>query len=102
MGVAMMAVMHLYFNFTQPLFIQALMGIKNLYDAKPVKIYIFGQKAEGELKRPFKSASMFGGMFRYSLSQAPLIRRLSCQCRPSNRRSSYCGSREACWQEGGV
>lgn len=36
------------------------MGLKNLYDAKPVAIYILGKPAEGDLKRPFKSG---GGMF---------------------------------------
>ena len=61
MGIAMMAVMHIYFKFTQPLFIQALMGVKNLYDAKPVAIYVLGKPATGDLKRPFKAASMFGG-----------------------------------------
>ncbi|KAF8185460.1 PHO88-related membrane protein [Pholiota molesta] len=60
MGIAMMGVMHIYFHFTQPLFIQALMGVKNLYDAKPVAIYILGKPATGDLKRPFKTASMFG------------------------------------------
>jgi len=60
MGIAMMAVMHIYFKFTQPLFIQGLMGIKNLYDAKPVAIHILGKPATGDLKRPFKTASMFG------------------------------------------
>jgi hypothetical protein len=48
-------------KYTQPLFIQALMGLKNLYDAKPVAIHIVGKPAEGDLKRPFKAASMFGG-----------------------------------------
>ncbi|KAF8808761.1 PHO88-related membrane protein [Phlegmacium glaucopus] len=60
MGIAMMSVMHIYFKFTQPLFIQALMGVKNLYDAKPVAIHILGKAAIGDLKRPFKTASMFG------------------------------------------
>ncbi|KAH9482027.1 SRP-independent targeting protein 3 [Psilocybe cubensis] len=60
MSLAMMAVMHFYFHFTQPLFVQGLMGIKNLYDAKPVKIHLFGAEAKDELKRPFKVASMFG------------------------------------------
>ncbi|KJA13770.1 hypothetical protein HYPSUDRAFT_195556 [Hypholoma sublateritium FD-334 SS-4] len=60
MGLGMMGVMHLYFHFTQPLFIQALMGVKNLYDAKPVALYILGKPATGDLKRPFKAASMFG------------------------------------------
>jgi hypothetical protein len=43
MGIAMMAAMHLYFKFTQPLFIQAPMGFKGLYDAKLVSIYILGK-----------------------------------------------------------
>ena len=61
MGIAMMAVMHLYFHFTQPLFIQSLMGFKGLYDAKLVSIHLLGKPATGDLKRPFKAASMFGG-----------------------------------------
>ena len=36
------------------------MGLKNLYDAKPVAIYILGKPAEGDLKRPFKAG---GGLF---------------------------------------
>ncbi|KAF8623291.1 hypothetical protein AX17_007463 [Amanita inopinata Kibby_2008] len=59
-GLAIMGVMHGYFNYTQPLFIQALMGLKNLYDAKLVAIYVLGKPAEGDLKRPFKAPSMFG------------------------------------------
>lgn len=39
------------------------MGLKNLYDAKPVAIHLFGKPAEGDLKRPFKVASMFGGIW---------------------------------------
>lgn len=65
MGIAMMGVMHVYLKYTQPLFIQSLMGLKGLYDAKPVHIHVLGQPAEGDLKRPFKVASMFGGMFLY-------------------------------------
>ena len=61
MGIAMMAVMHIYFKFTQPLFIQSLMGLKNLWDAKIVAIHVRGQKAEGDLKRPFQTPGMFGG-----------------------------------------
>ncbi|EIN03490.1 inorganic phosphate transporter [Punctularia strigosozonata HHB-11173 SS5] len=59
-GIAMMAFLHGYLGYTQPLFIQALMGLKNLFDAKPVAIHLFGKPAEGDLKRPFKGA---GGMF---------------------------------------
>ena len=39
------------------------MGLKNLYDAKVVAIHILGKAAEGDLKRPFKAPSMFGGTF---------------------------------------
>ncbi|KAI5122513.1 hypothetical protein M0805_005241 [Coniferiporia weirii] len=61
-GLAMMGFLHVYMNFTQPLFIQGLMGLKGLYDAKPVAIYVLGKPAEGDLKRPFKSGGgMFGG-----------------------------------------
>jgi hypothetical protein len=49
----MMGVMHLYFKFTQPLFIQTVMGLKTLYDAKPIWIHVLGKPAEGDLKRPF-------------------------------------------------
>ncbi|KAI0706581.1 inorganic phosphate transporter [Earliella scabrosa] len=59
-GCAMMAFMHLYMKYTQPLFIQALMGLKSLYDAKPVAIHVLGKPAEGDLKRPFKAGGMFG------------------------------------------
>jgi len=60
MGIAMMGFMHLYLKYTQPLFMQALMGLKGVYDAKPVAIYVLGKPAEGDLKRPFKTG---GGMF---------------------------------------
>lgn len=36
------------------------MGIKTIYDAKPVAIHVFGKPAEGDLKRPFKAGGMFG------------------------------------------
>lgn len=65
----MMGFLHVYMHYTQPLFIQGLMGLKNVYDAKPVQIYIFGKPAEGDLKRPFKaSGGMFGGAFSFSLA----------------------------------
>lgn len=62
MGLAMMTFLHLYMKFTQPLFIQGLMGLKGLYESKPFAIYILGKKAEGDLKRPFKQApGLFSG-----------------------------------------
>ena len=48
---------HFYMKFTQPLFIQSLMGLKGLYDSKIIQVVLLGKKEE----RPFKVASMFGG-----------------------------------------
>ena len=36
------------------------MGLKALYDAKPVAIHVLGKPTEGDLKRPFKAGGMFG------------------------------------------
>ncbi|KAL1695152.1 inorganic phosphate transporter Pho88 [Schizophyllum commune] len=58
-GIAIIAVMHLYFKFTQPLFMQSVLGLKGLYESKMVQLYILGKAAEGDLKRPFKSAAGF-------------------------------------------
>ncbi|KDQ15864.1 hypothetical protein BOTBODRAFT_31322 [Botryobasidium botryosum FD-172 SS1] len=60
MGIAITGFMHLYMKFTQPVFIQSIMGLKSLYDAKVVAIHVLGKKPEGDLKRPFKAA---GGLF---------------------------------------
>ncbi|CAG8553454.1 17546_t:CDS:2 [Funneliformis caledonium] len=63
-GVAFMCVLHFYWNFTQPLFIQSLLPLKNLYSNQVVKIHLFGKPAEGDLKRPFKVNSSFGQFFQ--------------------------------------
>ncbi len=59
MGVGMMAVMHLYFKFTNPLLIQSIIPVKGAFEGNLVKIHMFGQPASGDLKRPWKAA---GGM----------------------------------------
>ncbi|KAN0133394.1 inorganic phosphate transporter [Lactarius tabidus] len=59
-GLAMMAFLHLYLGYAQPLFVQGIMAFKSLYEAKTIKIHILGQAPEGDLKRPFRGA---GGMF---------------------------------------
>jgi hypothetical protein len=57
----MMGFLHLYLKYTQPLFIQGLMGVKNLYDSKLVQLHVFNKPATGDLQRPFKAASgLFG------------------------------------------
>lgn len=60
-GLAMMGFMHLYMHYTNPLFMQCISPVKSAFEANEVKIHLFGKPATGELKRPFKAASMFGG-----------------------------------------
>lgn len=60
-GVAMMAFMHLYMKYTNPLLIQSIMPLKSALEQKIVKIHVLGKPAEGELKRPFKANDLFSG-----------------------------------------
>lgn len=60
MGIAMIMVFHLYFKYTQPLIIQAILPMKNALESKVAQIYLFGKPATGDLKRPFKVAGPFG------------------------------------------
>jgi len=59
MGVGMMAVMHLYMKYTNPLLIQSIIPLKSAFEGNLVKIHVFGRPAEGDLKRPFKAAAGF-------------------------------------------
>jgi hypothetical protein len=61
LGVGMMAVMHLYFKYTNPLLIQSIIPLKSAFESNLVKIHVFGQPASGDLKRPFKAAGGFMG-----------------------------------------
>lgn len=57
MGVGMMAVMHLYFKYTNPLLIQSIIPLKGAFEGNEVAIHLFGKPAIGDLKRPFKAAA---------------------------------------------
>jgi hypothetical protein len=59
MGVGMMAVMHGYMKYTNPLLIQSIIPVKGAFEGNLVKIHLFGKPAVGELKRPFKAAPGF-------------------------------------------
>ncbi|CCH62447.1 hypothetical protein TBLA_0H01600 [Henningerozyma blattae CBS 6284] len=59
-SVAMMGFMHLYMKYTNPLFMQLISPIKGALESNEVKIHLFNKPAVGDLKRPFKAASMFG------------------------------------------
>ena len=70
--MAMMAFLHIYLKYSQPLFVQGIMAFKSLYEAKIVKIHVLGQNADGDLKRPFKAAGgLFGGASCSRLSHHP-------------------------------
>lgn len=62
MGVAMMGFMHLYLKYTNPLLIQSIIPLKGALEGNLVKIYLFGQPAIGDLKRPWKAAGGMMGM----------------------------------------
>lgn len=61
MGVGMMAVMHLYMKYTNPLLIQSIIPLKGAFEGNLVKVHLFGQPATGDLARPWKAAAGFMG-----------------------------------------
>lgn len=62
MGVGMMAVMHLYFKYTNPLLIQSILPLKGAFEGNLVQVHLFGKPAAGDLKRPWKAQGGFMGM----------------------------------------
>ena len=59
-GVAMMGFLHLYMKYTNPLVLQSIMPLKNLYENKIIQIHVLGRSGP-EYRRPFKTESLFGG-----------------------------------------
>ncbi|KAI5819157.1 inorganic phosphate transporter Pho88 [Pyronema omphalodes] len=62
MGVGMMAVMHIYFKYTNPLLIQSIIPVKTAIESKLTQVHLFGKPAIGELKRPWKQAGFMQSM----------------------------------------
>jgi hypothetical protein len=60
MGIGMMGVMHLYLGYSQPLLVQSIMPIKNVLESKVAKVHLLGKDTVGDLKRPWKTAGLFG------------------------------------------
>ena len=60
MGVGMMAVMHLYFKFTNPLLVQSIIPLKGAFEGNLAKIHLLGKPASGDLKRPWKAGGLAG------------------------------------------
>ncbi|KAG4302424.1 hypothetical protein PCK1_001260 [Pneumocystis canis] len=60
-GFCMIAVMHLYFKFSQPLLVQSILPLKTVLEGKIVQLHLWKRPATGELKRPFKKPpGLFG------------------------------------------
>lgn len=62
MGCAMMAFMHIYMKYTNPLLIQSIIPLKGAFESNLVKVHILGKPASGELKRPWKASGGMMGM----------------------------------------
>ncbi|RMZ76504.1 hypothetical protein DV738_g4937, partial [Chaetothyriales sp. CBS 135597] len=62
MGVGMMAFMHLYLKYTNPLLIQSIIPLKTAFEGNLIKVHLFNKPAVGELKRPWKAAGGMMGM----------------------------------------
>lgn len=60
MGIGMMAFMHIYMKYTNPLFIQSIMPLKSALESNIVKVHVFGKAASGDLKRPWKASGFMG------------------------------------------
>lgn len=61
MGVGMMAFMHFYMKYTNPLLIQSIIPLKGAFEGNLIKIHLLGYPATGDLARPFKAAAGFMG-----------------------------------------
>ncbi|CAO3657072.1 unnamed protein product [Mucor hiemalis] len=61
-SVLIISVMHFQFKFTQPLFMQSILPIKNLITHKEALIHLWGDAPEGPLARPFTADSPFAGL----------------------------------------
>lgn len=58
-GIAMMAFMHLYMKYTNPLLVQSILPLKGVLEGNLAKIHLFGKPASGDLKRPWKASGGF-------------------------------------------
>lgn len=60
-GVAMMAFMHLYMKYTNPLVLQSIMPLKSAFENKMIQIHMLGRTGP-DYVRPFKAPSLFGDL----------------------------------------
>lgn len=62
-SIAIVAFLHLNFGYVQPLLIQSVLNFKTFLMTKEARIHFFnGNTKTGELRRPFRIESAFGGL----------------------------------------
>lgn len=59
-GIGMISLMHFKWGYIRPLTLQAVLGLKALFELPLVKVHILGQQSVGALARPWKPKSLFG------------------------------------------
>ncbi|CEG76653.1 hypothetical protein RMATCC62417_11515 [Rhizopus microsporus] len=59
-GIALIAFIHLKFGYIQPLLVQSILGFKTFLMTKEARLHIWGAKATGDLRRPFRIEAPFG------------------------------------------
>lgn len=62
-SVVILAVLHFKWQIVQPLALQCIFPLKQIWDSKVVQVHIFGKPATGDYQRPFKAENMFAGMY---------------------------------------
>jgi len=60
-GVALIVFLHLKYEFVRPLLLQIVLGLKNAWGTQLYQVHLFGKQPVGELARPWKPKSPFGG-----------------------------------------
>jgi hypothetical protein len=60
MGVVIISLMHYQWGYLRPLLLQSILGFRTLAAAPVVQVWLFGQKAEGKLTRPWTAPNPFG------------------------------------------
>ncbi len=59
-GIGMISLMHFKWGYIRPLTLQAVLGLKALFEVPLVKVHVLGQQPVGALARPWKPKALFG------------------------------------------
>ncbi|KAI7861378.1 inorganic phosphate transporter Pho88, partial [Spinellus fusiger] len=59
-SIAIVAFLHLQFQFVQPIIIQSVLGFKTLVLTKEARLHLWKESSTGDLRRPFRMESFLG------------------------------------------